>query len=133
MEKKIDEQEMQQRALKMQLIEQQINQVQKQLRNFENQLMDLEVTKQSLEELKKSKPDSETLSMLSPGIFAKTKLADNKEVILNVGAGVAVKKEVDDAKKLIDDQVIEVKKIQVQLMGDLQKLDEAIIKIDRRV
>lgn len=131
MGEKIDKQEMQQRALKMQIIEQQVNQVQKQLRNFENQLMDLDVTKQSLEELKKSKLDSETLSMLSPGIFVKTKLAENKDVIINVGGNVAVKKNVEDAKKLIEDQIGEVKKIQAQLMGDLQKLDGAILKISK--
>lgn len=131
MAEKIDEQEMQQRTLKMQIIEQQINQVQKQLQNFENQLMDLDATKQSLEELKRSKIDSETLSTVSPGIFVKTRLVENNDVIINVGGGIVVKKSIDGAKKLIDDQIIEVRNIQAQLIGDLQKLDEAVVKLSK--
>jgi prefoldin alpha subunit len=127
----MDEQKMQEKALKIQILEQQIIGVQNQLQNLEAQLVDLDITKESLDDLKKSEKGSELLSMLSPGIFVKSNLADNKDVIINVGAGVAVKKDVDKAKELVEQQFEEVKKVQLQLLMDMEKLNEAIIRMEK--
>jgi len=126
-----DEQDMQEKLMKMQMLEQQMTSIQKQLQQLEGQLMDLDATKESLDGLKNSEKGSEMLSMVSPGIFVKTGLTDNKEVVINVGAGVAVKKNIEDAKKLVDEQIEEVKNVHIQLMEDMQKLNSIMLRIDR--
>jgi prefoldin alpha subunit len=122
---------MQEKMMKMQILEQQIVTVQKQLQQLEEQMVDLEITKQSLKELRKSKKGVETLSMLSPGIFVKTSLADNKDVIINVGGNVAVKKKAEDAEKMIEEQIEDINNIQTQLMMDMQRLNDTILKLEK--
>jgi prefoldin alpha subunit len=121
----------QEKALKLQVLEQQIIAVQKQIQQLEEQLEELNITKQSIEDLKKAKKGAETLSMISPGIFIKTSLLDNEEVIINVGANVAVKKKAEDAKKMIENQIEEIAAVQQQLMVDIQKLSMTAERLER--
>jgi prefoldin alpha subunit len=121
----------QENALRMQILEQQAAAVQKQVQQLEEQLAELDITKESLDELKKSKSGADMLSMLSPGIFVKTSLANNEEVIINVGGNVAVKKKTSEAKKMIEEQIGEIKNIQAQLVLDMQKFNEAILKMEK--
>ena len=46
---------------------------------------------------------------------------------------VAVKKSVEDAKKLVDNQIEEVKQVQVNLMQDMQKLNGAMMQMGENV
>ena len=128
----MEDEDAQENAFKMQILEQQIVQVQKQLQQLENQLIDLEMTKESIDELKKSKKGDEMLSMLSPGIFIKTNLTNNDDVIINVGANIAVKKKTSEAKKMIDEQIEDVKEIRTQLMMDTQKMSDAMLRIEKQ-
>jgi len=125
-----NEQMMQERAFKIQLLEQQIVQVQKQLQQLENQLIELDITKDSLDELKKSKKGDEMLSMISPGIFVKTNLSDNRDIIINAGANIAVKKKTNEVKEMLDEQTEEIKGIHAQLMIDMQKLSGAMARLE---
>jgi len=127
------QQDLQQRYMKLQMLEQQMQQVQKQLQTFDIQLQDLAVTKQSLEDLKKTEIGTEILSTLSPGIFIKTKLAENKDVTINVGSNVAVKKEVAGAQKLVDEQITEIQKLQMQLTRDLQQLSTIALQLEKEM
>ena len=126
-----DERTIQENELRMQIIEQQAAAVQKQIQQLEDQLSELDITKQSLEELEKSKNGAEMLSMLSPGIFVKSRLEDNKDVIINAGGNIAVKKKTGEAKKMIEEQIEEIKKIQAQLLMDVQKFNDAILKMEK--
>jgi prefoldin alpha subunit len=122
---------LQEKALKMQVLEQQIVAVQKQIQQLEEQLEELSITKQSIEDLKKAKKGAEALSMISPGIFIKTSILDSEEVIINVGANVAVKKNAEDAKKMIESQIEEIAAVQAQLMADIQKLSHAAERLEK--
>lgn len=126
-----DEKKMQEKALKIQLLEQQMIAVQKQLQQLEEQLDELDTTKQSLDDIKKSKKGTEMLSMVSPGIFFRTSLVNNEEVIINVGGNVAVRKKIDGARKMIEEQAEEIKNIQAQLMLDMQNLNETILNLEK--
>lgn len=124
-----DEAKLQEKAMKMQMVEQQMMQVQKQLQQLEGQQLDLGITKESLEDLKKTEKGTDMLSMISPGIFVKTELKGTEDVIINVGANVAVKKKLDDAKKMVENQVEEIKNLQMQLMEDMQKLNGTLMNL----
>jgi len=124
-------QKIQEKALKMQIIEQQMAGMQKQLQQLEQQLTELAITKESLEDIKKCKEGSEMLSMLSPGIFIKTKLVQNQDVIINVGGNVAVKKKVEHAKQMVEEQIQEIREVQLQFMTDMEKFNDAITKMEK--
>ena len=117
-----DKKQLQEKYMQMQLIEQQMQQVQKQLKIIEGQIQELNLTEQALDDLKTTKPGTEILVPMASGIFVKAELKENKELAINVGADTVVKKDVDEAKKLITDQIEEVTKMQQELNSNLEKL-----------
>ncbi|UCH12318.1 MAG: prefoldin subunit alpha [Candidatus Omnitrophota bacterium] len=119
--KEEQQKELQQKYMHLQLMQQQIKQLQQQIQQFEQQIAELDSLSQSLDDLKKVKPGSDTLVPISSGIFAKATLKDNEELLVNVGANTVVKKSVSDTKKLIEKQSSEVRKLQEQLLEQLQK------------
>ena len=114
--------ELQERYMEMQMLEQQIRQIQQQIQMLENQLMELTATSQGLDDFEKTSKGTDILVPLSPGIFTKATLKDNKDVIVNVGANVAVKKDIRSTKDLINKQAVEIKRFQEEMMVELQKL-----------
>ena len=114
--------ELQERYMEMQMLEQQIRQIQQQIQMLENQLMELIATSQGLDDFEKTSIGTDILVPLSPGIFTKATLKDNKDVIVNVGANVAVKKDIRSTKDLINKQAVEIKRFQEEMMVELQKL-----------
>jgi len=107
--------------LELQILNQQIKQLQQQIINLENQVIELEVLEDNLNELKKVKEGTEILVSMGAGIFAKAQLKDNKKVIVNVGSSTMVKKEIDEAKTLVTDQVNQIKQIVNEITEELEK------------
>ena len=60
------------------------------------------------------------MTPLSSGIYAKAQLKDSKNLIVNVGSSITVVKDVNSAKKMIEDQIEEIKKLQENLVDQLQ-------------
>jgi prefoldin alpha subunit len=108
--------------LKLQFLYEQIKEIEKQNQIFNNQVAELTLTAQSLDDFKNIKERTEILVPLNQGIYAKAELKNNKELLVNVGSNVSVKKNIEDTKKLITDQVEEIKKLQQQMALNLQKL-----------
>ena len=108
--------------MEFQMLEQHIRQLQSQLEMVTHQLMELNVTGSSLEEFNRVDAGKEVFVPLSSGIFAKASIKDTSEVLVNVGANVVVRKDISSAKKLIQNQMEEIKKIQGQMVNELEKL-----------
>lgn len=132
-EDKAKQQKLQEKYMEMQFIGQQIKQVQSQLQMIDAQLNELIITKEGLSEIEKSKPGSEVLSSLSPGIFIKTELKDNKDILLNVGAGVGVNKSMKEAHELVETQTREIKNVQRQLLDNLQLLNSRVNELEKEM
>ena len=115
------EEKLQKLYLEFQVLDQQIKQLEKQNIALSNQLMELMATNQSLEDMEKLEGKTEILVPLSSGIYAKAELKDNKNFIVNVGANTALVKDVQSTKKLMESQIDEMKKLQVNLVNQLQE------------
>ena len=115
------------------MLEQHIKQLQKQLELITNQLMELHVTSHSLDEFNKIKNAKEVFVPLSSGIFAKATIQDTSELIVNVGANVVVKKDTVSTKKLIQNQIEEIKKIQKQMIDDLEKMANSAAQLEMQL
>ena len=77
-------------------------------------------TSQSLEDAKDIEQGTEILVPLSSGIYAKAELKGNKNFIVNVGSNIALVKDIDSTKKLIESQIDEIKKLQENLITQLE-------------
>ncbi|MBI5398229.1 prefoldin subunit alpha [Candidatus Woesearchaeota archaeon] len=116
--------ELQEKYAEYQLLEEQIKQVQQQIQKMDSQLADLESIHEGLEDFKNAAEGSEVFVPVSNGIFLQANLASNKKLLVNVGSSVVVEKTVDDTKKLLGDQQVEISMYREQLLAHLNKLPE---------
>ncbi|MEK6936747.1 MAG: prefoldin subunit alpha [Nanoarchaeota archaeon] len=114
-------QEIQQKYIELQILNQQIKKVQEQFMLLQQQLAELTSLETSLIEMNDIKKDSEIFSSIGSGIFVNSKLADPGNVMVNVGAGILVTKTVEEAIKLVKVQVENVNKSQEAVKEELTK------------
>jgi len=117
-----DEKELQEKYLKYQTIEKQMQKINQQIQEIDGKLLELEFLKQSLAELSNTKKGTEVLAPLSSGIFLKANLTDNEELLVNVGKNTVVSKTVPQTIELMDEQVKHVEELRNQLIEQLQNI-----------
>lgn len=127
------EKKAQEMYMEFQMIDQHIKQLQKQLQAITQQLMEFESTSMSLEDLQKVPSGKEIFVPLSSGIFTKATINDTSELLVNVGANIIVSKDIASTKKLIANQVEEVRKLQKRMMDELEKMTEKAAKIEEQL
>ena len=108
--------------MQLQMIQENAKQIYKQLQVAESQLMELVMTSQSLDDFRQIKEKTEIFVPLNSGIFAKAELKKADELIVNVGANVAVKKDISSTKKLVERQLEQLRDIRERMASDLKKL-----------
>lgn len=127
------EKKVQEMYMEFKMIDQHIRQLQSQLEMITHQLIELNATNNSLNEFNKLSAGKDMFVPLSSGIFVKASIKDTSELLVNVGANVAVKKDVASTKKLIEKQMEEIKKIQKQMINDLEKMTSHAAKLERQL
>jgi len=129
----MDKQELQQKYMQFQMLQQQAAKVQKQTQAIEQQLMELITIEEGLADIEKTEEGTEILVPISAGIFLKAKLTDGKKVILNSGSNVAVEKSIPDTIALLKNQSQDLMKVQEQLLTDLTKMDLQIKMLQQEI
>ena len=119
--------------MEFQVLDKHIKQLQNQLEAVTHQLLELHATSNSLDEFKKINTGKEIFVPFSSGIFAKANIKDTSELLVNVGAGIVVKKDIISAKKLIQNQIEEIQKIQKQMINELEKLTSHAAQLERQL
>ncbi len=114
------EEKLQKLYLEFQMLEQQIKQLEKQSNSLNNHLVELMSTSQSLEDLKNAGENAEILIPISTGIYAKAELKSKDRFIVNVGANIAINKNLESTKKIISDQLKEISQVQENVSQELQ-------------
>ena len=115
-------QEVQQKYMELQLMQHQVQQVQQQVKALESQAEEMDTVLHALDEFSRAEMNSGMFVTLTPGLFVNAELKNNKNVLLNVGSGAMVEKTIPEAKKLVEGQTIELRKLQQELAGQMQKL-----------
>ena len=113
--------ETQKKYMELQLLDQQIKQLQQQLMTVNQQVMELKRVDDDLTEFGKVKENSNMFFALGPGIFAEGSIS-SKDLLLNVGSNVLVKKPIVDTKQLINVQVAELEGLIVRLQDDMRSV-----------
>ncbi len=103
--------------------------LQKNLEMVEASLGELEMVVKSLEEIKDQGKDNEILVPLGADSYVSSKIIDTQKIILGIGAGVAVKKPIEDAKKDLETRIKELTGVRKDLgerlgllLGRIQEL-----------
>jgi len=120
-------------VIKLSLLDGRLQELEQQIVLLEKQVNELELCKLALEELKKTKKDSEMLVPLSSGVFVKARLADNEEVIINIGAKIFCKKNLAEAKEFIQKKLDEVMGIYNKIISEMNSIVEAIRFLEKEI
>ena len=107
--------------IKFSMFEQQIRQIQQQLEVLERNILEMNSLNVGLDEFKKAE-GKEILAQIGKNIFVKTKLVSD-ELIVDIGSGNFVKKDIESTKKLIAGQVKKLENIKNELNSALQNID----------
>ena len=94
------------------------------------------IVKKSLDEIKDAKNDSEAFVPIGQDSFVKAKITDTKNVVVGVGAGIAVKKTIEEAKEDIEERITELENLKKdstsnfeQLVSKLRELEPSVQSI----
>jgi prefoldin alpha subunit len=121
-----DKQEMQQKYMEFQLLDTQLKQTQKQMQLLEEQLVEIMYTQQSLDEISRVAAGTEILVPVNNGIFARAKIENANELIVNVGAATAVPKTIGSTREMLAKQLEEVQRIHDQMADVLRKVEASM-------
>ena len=107
--------------------QQQAEVLQQQIETLNTTITELSVAMDTLDTIK-GEDNKETLVPIGAGSFLITELKNTEEVIIGLGAGVAVKKKIDDAKVTIAEQRTEIEELREKMSADLRKITEYIMQ-----
>ena len=116
----------QEKYMEFQLLQQQLEQMQRYNEELEGKLAEFNKTKESLNEMNGITGETELFVPLAQGIFTKAKVNGMKELLVNVGANIAVTQSIPNVVDLIERQMKEIAEIK-------EKLDENAMKITQRL
>ena len=100
----------------------QLEMLQQNLGLVDNSLVELKMVSKSLGEIEANKKNSEIFVPLGSDSFLKAKITDQENVIVGIGAGVAVKKTIEDAKEDIEGRIKELEKVKTDNTSNLEKV-----------
>ena len=127
------EKNLQEKFVEYQMMQQQLGQVQKQLQQLSTQKEEIETIQQSLSDLGEVNVESDILVPVCAGIFAKAKLADNKELLVNVGNNVTVKKNIPAVKGMLASQATQIGNMEAQIKSQMEMLAEKASEIEKEL
>ncbi len=110
--------ELQKKYITLQIAKQQLESMLEQKNTLEKRMGELAATTEALEELEKVKKGEDIWSTLGSGAFVQSSLKDAGNVLVSVGAGVAIKKDREEAVAILKERI-----------GELNELGEELIRL----
>jgi len=76
---------------------------------------ELNIAKRTLEGMEKENPEAPVFVPIGGGSYVKAKLTDVDKVVYGVGAGIAIEKSLEEAKKGVDERLSELERTKKSL------------------
>jgi len=121
------------KIIELNLLDSKIKELDQNLAILEKQISELQACQLSLDELKNTKKDSEMLAPIIPGIFAKTKLLNNSELLVDIGAKTLVKKNIDETKKIIQKKIDQSTDVHEKLIAEINLIAQNMNKLEKEI
>ena len=113
------------------LLEKQVQELDENFAAIENELLDLKRFEEGIDVLDKSK-EQNIISSIGKGVYAKAELSD-RELFVEVGKGLIVKKSHKETKELIEKQVKKLEEARDQISGKLGIYREALTSLAEKI
>jgi prefoldin alpha subunit len=128
-----DENQMKEKYMQFQMLQQQMEQVSQHLEMFNQQIAELDISISAVKELETAEKDNELLAPIADGIFFKAKLIDNQKLVVNVGSNVTVERTVPEVVVLLKEQKKETSKRMQEADEVMQHISKEAMKIYQEV
>ena len=102
--------------------------LQQQVEAIQASLTEVEILESTLEDIK-DKKSLETMVPVGAGSFMNAEIKKTDEIIMSVGAGVAIKKSVEEAKETLASQKEELNSSLEKMMSNLQKISQIVAQL----
>lgn len=127
----MDKQEEIQKKIEYKALDSRIKELEQNIMIVEQQISELQLSQISLDELENIKNGTEMRAPIGPGIFVKANLADNKKVLLDLGAKVLCKKSIPEVKEILQQKFDKMAKIHTTLLIEINNLIRDIAKLEQ--
>ncbi|WP_295722558.1 prefoldin subunit alpha [uncultured Methanobrevibacter sp.] len=123
-----DQQKLQQMVSELSAYRNQAELLQQQVEAIQASLAELEVLKTTIDDMA-GKGSAESLVPIGGGAFMEGEITNTDYVVMSIGAGIAVKQTVDEAKVTIDSQSEELKENLDNTLKSLQQVTDVIAQL----
>jgi len=113
------------------LIKKQAEELETHLELMQNQISEMQQMKDSISHISKTN-EKEMLSSVGKGVHLKTELK-SKELYVEVGAGIVVKKTPEETLNVITAQLKKLNEAKIQLSGQLEIYKETLMRMIKEV
>ncbi len=120
------EEELRRLSMEMRYLEQTADALQQRISMVNAALTDINYANMTLDGIEKEKENSEMLVPIGGSSYIKVKLADTSKVILGVGSGVSVEKNLSEAKATLKERLDELEKTMHAAQQQLSQVAERI-------
>ena len=120
-----EQQEIQEKYMEFQHVTQQLESLQEQLQMLNQQMQEMSSLSENLTDIKQVKEKQDMWVTIGGGLFVPAVAKENySEVLMNVGNGILVKKNIEDSKKIIEEQKVGLQSIMEQYQTQFIELHE---------
>ena len=123
-----DQQKLEEIVNQLNIYKNQSEVLQQQVEAIQGSIAEIEILESTLEDVK-DKDSLETLVPVGAGSFMNAEIKKTDEIIMSVGAGVAISKTVDEAKETIVSQKEELKESLNKMIDSLQKISQIVAQL----
>ncbi len=116
---------------RVQFLQKQAEELEQNLEIVERELIDLKGLDTNLDFLTKSN-DKSSISAIGKGLHIKTNI-ESKELFVEVGAGVVVKKSPEQARTIINNQIRKLTEAKIQMLGKLDIYHKTIESVVQEI
>lgn len=121
------------KVVELNILNSRMQELEQQMQIIEKQISELHTTYSALKELEETNRETEMLSSMGQNVFVKSKLSDNQEVHMDVGAKVFVKKTVQEAKDIITNKTDEFVEMRENATKQLQFIAEQMLNLENEL
>ena len=121
-----EEEELRKLSVEMRFLEQTAETLQQRLSMLNAAITDLSYANMTLDGVEKERENSEILVPIGGGSYVKMKLANSDKVVVGIGAGVSVEKQLPEAKAVLKERLEELEKAAVAAQQQFAQIADRI-------
>jgi prefoldin alpha subunit len=121
-----EEEELRKLSVEMRFLEQTAETLQQRLSMLNAAITDLSYANMTLDGVEKEKEDAELLVPIGGGSYVKMKLASCDKIVVGIGAGVSVEKQLPEAKAMVKGRLEELEKSMVAAQQQFSQVADRI-------